>query len=152
MSRSHKVLGFLLVAILGIYGCARGPADPGGAKSTAAEVKAQRLEEDFRAAAAARDSFRQRLLAAEEKQGQLQRQLEQANATSAQERQEKEKVRGELKLRTTERDTLQTQYESFRKNIRDLLGHAESALNVSSSTPTLIGTQTHPIPAPRVQN
>ena len=38
MSRSHKVLGFLFVALLGVYGCARGPIEPNGAKPSAAEV------------------------------------------------------------------------------------------------------------------
>ena len=84
MTRSHKVLGFLLVAVLGIYGCARGPATASGG-SGGLEAKVQRLE-DFRAAAAARDSFRQKLLAAEEQQGRLQRQLEQDRAAAAQER------------------------------------------------------------------
>ena len=84
MTSSHKVLGFLLVTILGAYGCARGPVEASTTQPTAADAKAQRLEEDFKAATAARDSFRQRLLAAEEKQTQLQRQLELAAATTTQ--------------------------------------------------------------------
>lgn len=145
MTRSHKVLGFLLVAILGIYGCARGPGGGQAKGSAAAETKIQRLEEDFRAAAAARDSFRQRLVAAEERQTQLQRQVEQATTATAQERREKEQARAELKARTAERDSMQAQYESFRKNIRELLGQAESALNNSPShPPVLIGAQTTP--------
>ncbi len=152
MTSSHKVLGFLLVAILGAYGCARGPAGASTTQPTAADTKAQRLEEDFKAATAARDSFRQRLLAAEEKQTQLQRQLELAAATTTQERQEKEKVKGDLRARTAERDLLQLQYEGFRKNIRDLLGQAESALTPRPSPGTLVGVQVPAAPAPRIQN
>jgi hypothetical protein len=148
MTRSHKVLGFLLVALLGIYGCARGPAaGSADGRAAAAEARVQRLEEDFRAAAAARDTFRQRVIAAEEKQSQLQKQLEQATATAAQERQEREAAKAELKSRTAERDNLQVQYEAFRKNIRELLGSAESALNTppaAATPPVLIGTQTSP--------
>jgi len=147
MTRSHKVLGFLFVTMLGAYGCARGPSAGPDGRLAAAEAKVQRLEEDFRAAAAARDSFRTRLVAAEEKQAQSQKQADQAAATATRERQEKETARTELKARTTERDNLQAQYEVFRKSIRELLGQAESALaNPPSNPPVLVGAQT-PAPA-----
>ncbi|MDB5313084.1 MAG: hypothetical protein JWO38_7286 [Gemmataceae bacterium] len=149
MTRSHKVLGFLLVSLLGIYGCARGPVPGSGGDRAALEAKVQRLEEDFRAAAAARDSFRQKLLAVEEKQGQTQRQLEQANATAAHERQERETAKAELKTRTAERDNLQTHFDAFRKNIKELIGQAETALNTSAPPPALVGTLPVPTaPAP----
>lgn len=139
MTRSHKVLGFLLVAIFGIYGCARTPTASPEAKA-AAEAKVQRLEEDFRAAAAARDSFRARLLQAEERQAQLQRQVEQATTTAATERADKESARADLRTRTAERDGLQTQYEGFRRTIRDLLGQADSAAaNPTGAVPTFVG-------------
>ena len=142
MTRSHKVLGFLLVSILGVYGCAKGPAGRPNDHSTA-EEKVKRLEEDLRAASQARDSFRQSLLAAEEKQAQLQRQIDQANATAAKERQERELLKTELKTRIAERDTLQTQYEGFRKSIRELLGQAEAAIqSPQSPSPAQVGTQT----------
>ena len=67
MTRSAKVMGFLLVAVVGLWGCAKGPDSANTAKNTSLEAKAQRLEEDFRAAAAARDQFKQKLLATEEK-------------------------------------------------------------------------------------
>jgi chromosome segregation ATPase len=144
MTRSHKVLGFLFVAMLGLYGCARGPGS--SADRTALETKIQRLEEDFRAAASARDSFRTRLLATEEKLTQTQKALDQTTATASQERQERDAARAELKTRTQERDTLQTQYDGFRKNIRELLGTAEAAMNHSQPAPTVVvGT---PVPPP----
>ena len=137
MTRSHKVLGFLFVSMLGLYGCARGPA--GGNERAALEAKVQRLEEDFRAAAAARDTFRTRLLAAEEKVTQTQKSLDSATATASQERRERDTARAELKARTLERDTLQTQYDGFRKNIKELLGTAESALAAPAApAPTVV--------------
>jgi hypothetical protein len=58
MTRSHKVLGFLLVAVLGIYGCARGPAGASGDRHAALEAKVQRqLEQDRTAAAQERDAL-----------------------------------------------------------------------------------------------
>lgn len=147
MTRSHKVLGFLIVALLGIYGCARGPAAGTSGDKAALEAKVQRLEEDFRAAAAARDSFRQRLLATEEKQTQTQQALDQANAAAVKATGEREAAKAELKARTAERDTLHVQYEGFRKNIRELLGTAETALNnpPAAAPPTVVvGSPTAP--------
>ena len=125
MTRSHKVLGFLLVTLTGIYGCAK---TPGLGDPKAAEAKVQRLEEDFRAAASARDNFRAQLVQAQEKQTQLQRQLEQANAAVAAERTQKDAARADLRARTAERDSLQTQYDGFRRTLRDLIGQADAAL------------------------
>jgi chromosome segregation ATPase len=129
MTRSEKVMGFLLVAVVGLWGCAKGPESANAAKNTSLEAKAQRLEEDFRAAAAARDQFKQKLLATEEKLA-----ASETRATQL----------------TTERDTLKTDlqamtghYESFRKNLKALIGQAESALaNPSSTPPVTVGVQT----------
>jgi hypothetical protein len=137
MTRSHKVLGFLLVALLGIYGCAK---SPGVGDPAASEAKVQRLEEDFRAAASARDNFRAQLVQAQERQTQLQRQLDQATAAAAAERTQKEAARADLRARTAERDSLQTQYDGFRRTLRDLIGQADAALaNPSAPLPAFVG-------------
>ncbi|HUR54870.1 MAG TPA: hypothetical protein VMZ71_12110 [Gemmataceae bacterium] len=119
MNRTQKVTGFLFVALLGVYGCAKGPVADGG--KAAADAKVQRLEEDFRAAAAARDSFRQKLTQAEERQTALQRQIAAATV-------ERDGLKAEVKARVTERDALQAHYDTFRKNIKELIGQAESSL------------------------
>jgi septal ring factor EnvC (AmiA/AmiB activator) len=138
MTHSRKSLGFLLVVLLGAYGCAKGPAGSPDNRLAAAEAKAQRLEEDFRAAAAARDSFRQRLIVAEEKLAQIQ-------SSATQDRKDRDAARAELKARTAERDTLQVQYESFRTNLKELLGQAETALNQpGGKPPVLVGSQVSP--------
>jgi septal ring factor EnvC (AmiA/AmiB activator) len=131
MNRTQKVTGFLFVALLGVYGCAKGPVADGGNKA-ASDAKVQRLEEDFRAAAAARDSFRQKLTQAEERQTALQRQI--ATATV-----ERDGLKAEVKARVTERDALQAHYDTFRKNIKDLIGQAESSL-VTPPPAVLAGT------------
>lgn len=141
MTRGHKVLWFVLVTGLGAYGCAKGPPGAPGERSASLEAKSQRLEEDYRAAAAARDSFRQKLLAAEEKQTNLQRQLDYTRTTAAAER---DALKAELTTRTAERDTMQTQYETFRKSIRELLGQAEAAANPSANPPVLVGAGSTP--------
>ena len=130
MPRSVKILGFVLVTLLGAYGCAKGPGSAGSTDSNSTTTaKAQKLEEDYRAAIAARDQFRLKLTAAEEQhakaQKQLEQQLEQTKAAAAA---EKEALKGEVKARTGERDALQVQYETFRKNLKDLIGNADTAV------------------------
>jgi hypothetical protein len=137
MPRHYKALGFLLVAILGIYGCAKGPGSSAATENNpTATAKAQKLEEDYRAAVAARDQFRQKLVAAEQQQANVQRELEQTRATAATER---EALKNEVKARTGERDAVNAQYEAFRKNLKELLGTADTsigALNLPAPKPS----------------
>lgn len=136
MPRHLKVIGFILVTLLGVYGCAKGP----GAASAEAEgsgARVKKLEEDYRAAAAARDQFRQKLVYAEDQQAKAQKELERTRAAAAAER---DALKGEVKARTAERDALQVQYETFRKNLKELLGSADAAagaLNLPAPKPPM---------------
>lgn len=150
MTRSHKIIGFLIVTGLGLYGCGKVPTaeSTGSDKHPNLQAKAQRLEEDYRAVAASRDQYRQKLLAAEERQSQLQRQLDQAQADAAAER---ESLKAEIRSRTTERDTVATQYDGFRKSLRELIAQAEGTLAnptippipsiPAAAAPALVGSQ-----------
>ncbi len=128
MPRSIQALGFLFVTTLGLYGCAKPAKDVSEAEPAPPTVKAQKIEVDFRAAVVARDQARQKLAAAEEEhakiQGELRRQLEQARAAAAA---EKDALAFEVKARTGERDAVNAQYEAFRKNLKDLLGTADTS-------------------------
>jgi hypothetical protein len=143
MTQANKTLLMLLVVGMGLYGCAKNPSGGTGAEKNAArEAKAQRWEEDFKAAAAARDDYRQKLLVAEEKQAQLQKQLERERATASSER---ETLKAEVKSRLAERDTVQTQYDGFRKNLKDLLAQAESTPATTPAITTVPGVPTIPV-------
>jgi hypothetical protein len=134
MNRATKIIGFVLVTLFGVYGCAKGPGY-GTENDTSPGAKLQRLEEDLRAASAANDQMRRKLIAAEERTAHLQKQLD--------------RERSDLKARTTERDTIATQYDGFRKNLKELLGHAESALGspMSPTVPATIGANIAPMPS-----
>jgi hypothetical protein len=135
MPRSYKILGFVLVTVLGVYGCSKGPTSAAPSDGST-PAKVQKLEEDYKAAAAARDQFRQKLTAAEDQAAKTQKELEQTRAAAATER---EALKNEVKARTGERDALNAQYETFRKNLKELLGTADSsvgALNLPSPTPS----------------
>jgi len=145
MIRTFKILGFLLVVTVGIFGCSKGPGSASTSTSNSnsgGDAKAHRLEEDYKAAAAARDALRQKLAAAEDQQSRLQKQLEQAKL-------EGESLRAEVRIRLTERDDMKTQYESFRRTIKDALGQAEAGALVPASNP---GTAANSSPVPTIQN
>lgn len=123
MPRHFKVLGFLFVVMLGLYGCAKGPT--GSSATDASPAKVQRLEEDYRAAAAARDQFRQKLIAAEEQQAKARQELEETRAKAAAER---DALKNEVKARAGERDAVNAQFETFRKSLKELIGSADTAV------------------------
>jgi hypothetical protein len=135
MPRHYKVVGFLLVLLLGIYGCAKTPGNAAVTDSAETLAKLRKLEDDYRAATVARDQYRQKLSQAEDQQTKTQNELEQTRAAATAER---ESLKSEVKARTTERDALQLQYESFRKNLKELLGSADAsigALNLPAPKP-----------------
>jgi uncharacterized protein (DUF3084 family) len=121
MPRQLKAIGFILVLLLGVYGCAKGPGSASVADHENSGAKVKKLEDDYRAAVAARDQFRQKLVYAEDQQAKTQKELERTRAQA-------NSLQGEVKTRTAERDALQVQYETFRKNLKDLLGTADAAV------------------------
>jgi len=129
MSHAKQTLIAFVVVTMGIWGCARGPE--GGSSSYADRIHAlegrnAKLEDDFRATAVTRDQLRKKLAAAEEQQQKLRQELDQQLQVITKDREE---LRERLTERTTERDGLAVQYEQFRKQIRELLGQADAALN-----------------------
>lgn len=120
MSRAERALIVLVVASLGVWGCAQGPTN--GAASAerlrALETKIAKLEDDFRAAVAVRDQLRKKLTAADQ-------QIEQLQAVV--------KERDELRQ---QRDAVQNQFDQFRRGIKTLLGQAEPS-NGPTVSPTV---------------
>jgi F0F1-type ATP synthase membrane subunit b/b' len=125
MSRSYKVLGFLLVTMLALYGCAKAPMEAANTDTPATTAKMKKLEEDYRNAVAGREQLRQKLTVAEDHCTKAQKQLEETKAAAAT---EKEALKNEVRARTTERDTVNAQYETFRKNLKELLGSADNSI------------------------
>jgi septal ring factor EnvC (AmiA/AmiB activator) len=119
MTRTRRTAGVLIVTLLGLWGCSKAPTDSTSAASAekikAVETKLSRLEDDFRAAASARDQLQKKLATTvEAHQAQLDR--------LTRDLKEKEEL---LAKRTAERDTLDTQYATFRKDLKDLIAKAE---------------------------
>jgi septal ring factor EnvC (AmiA/AmiB activator) len=124
MSRAKKALVVLVLATLGLWGCAQEKSHgTGSARIKSLESKNARLEEDYQAVVAARDKLRKKLISAEEQQNRLTQQLEESQAVAK----ERDELRQQVNARISERDALQTQFDQFRKGIRTLLGQADTA-------------------------
>ena len=145
MTRYHKALGVFLVTLFGLWGCARGPAtsgaNAGGDKFKALEAKTAKLEVDLKNTLALNDQLRKKLSDSTDAQSQLQQEIDRLNGMVK----ERDNM---IKTRTTERDTVQTQYEGFRKNLKELLGQAETALPSGKPVSTGVAATTEPARTP----
>jgi septal ring factor EnvC (AmiA/AmiB activator) len=134
MSQAQKALSVLVVACLGLWGCAQGAANghASAERVRALESKIAKLEDDFRAVVAIRDQLRKQLTTTEQERTHLGKQLEELQTVLK----ERDELRQQLATRTSERDSVQGQLEQFRKGVKALLGQAEApaALNTSPVT------------------
>jgi hypothetical protein len=125
MSRASKAFVVLMMGIMGVWGCAQGPASgPTAERIRSLESKCAKMEDDYKTASDARDVAKKKLNALEVEKKRL---LDDLN----------EQIRM-AKERTAERDGLQSQYDQFRSNIRNLLGQAEASLSSPSTPMTVI--------------
>src|ERR1700674_968962 len=143
MKRAGKLLTVLVVAVLGVWGCAKGPANPNGQteRIRTLESKCAQFEEDYRTAASARDDARKKTTAVDEDNKRLQKQLadqkdqlrkvQDAQSLIAKDRDE---LRQQMDTRTSERDVLQFRCERLKKGIQSLLGQDEAYLSTPSQS------------------
>jgi predicted nucleic acid-binding Zn-ribbon protein len=133
MTRIHQMILVTALTVVGVWGCAR-PAPPAAAadKLKQLESRVAKLENDLRSAMADRDAARTKLADAETEHraqvAELQRQVQNWSARAADLEKERDEVQARLTARTTERDQVQTQFDTFRKSIKDLLGQTEATI------------------------
>jgi chromosome segregation ATPase len=137
MARANKALVVLLVAVLGLWGCAQRPAPGSLERIKSLEAKIAKLEDDYKAAATARDQARKKLADADEQRTRLQQDLEQQTK-------ERDDLKQQVTARTAERDTLLTQFESFRKGVRSLLNQADTAASALTPAPVISASDAPP--------
>jgi hypothetical protein len=127
MIRTYKVLLVVGLTIFGIWGCGKSGTAEG---SPAARIA--KLEEELKAASAARDTFRQRLAESEKR---TQDGLARYEAIVR----ERDDLQGKLARKVDEHKELQVQYDGFRKNLKELIGQAEVALAPKPAAPAAVG-------------
>jgi len=152
MTSSGKALLVLLVATLALWGCAQGPVSNGrpAAQSERIRVlenKCNRLEEDYRSAAASRDQIRQQMAGVEEERSklddqraQLQKELDVYKLIAR----ERDRLRQEVENRTSERDQLHQRCEKMKKGLQNLLGQDDAMLAPSGAQPVSSATASKP--------
>jgi septal ring factor EnvC (AmiA/AmiB activator) len=127
MTRIYK--GLLVVAVgIGVWGCGKGSASAVGDRVRQLEAQVARLEEDAKSVAAARDTLRAKLAAAE---GQTRAEAARAAAAEA----DRGRLAGELTARTAEREQLRASLDGFRTDLKALLGRTEAALAAPGVVP-----------------
>jgi hypothetical protein len=134
INRAGKLLTVLAVAALGLWGCAKGPANPAdqAAELHKLEKKCATLEKDYRLVAAERDEANKKTTALEEETKRLQKQLDAQKTQSRKEQElfakERDDLRHQTETRTTERDALQVRCDRLKKGLQNLLGQDEAYL------------------------
>ena len=115
-----RFAAFAVIALgLGLAGCADGPNSRAALieRVKLLEEKNARIENEMRAMAESRDQARQQLHKAEEHIQKLQLVVK-----------ERDDLRLQIKLRVSERDQLNGQYEQFRNHLKELVGQADAAV------------------------
>ena len=123
MIRTYKVLLIVGLTIFGVWGCGKSASTTDG---TSPAAKIAKLEDELKAATAARDSFRQKL-ADSENANRAETARYQAMAK------ERDDLQGKLARKSDEHKELQVQYDGFRKNLKELIGQAEVVLAPKSA-------------------
>jgi hypothetical protein len=127
MIRTYKVLLVVGLTVFGIWGCSKSGTTEG---SPAARIA--KLEEELKAATAARDTFRQRLAESEK------RTLDELARYQAATK-ERDEMQAKLARKSDEYKDLLAQYDGFRKNLKELIGQAEVALDPKPRNPATVG-------------
>lgn len=142
MTRGGKAFSVMLVVMLGLWGCARGPV--GVSKQTerirSLETKCAKLEDDYRSVAAARDKARKQLTALESERARLQQELADKQAVVK----ERDSLRHQVATRTSERDNLKMRCDRMKKGLQELLGQDDAMLETPDA-PTATSNNTSPV-------
>jgi chromosome segregation ATPase len=124
MTRAGKVWTIALVFVLGVWGCARGPANQCPAQAERIrklESKCAKLEDDYKAVAGARDQLRRRLEALEDDNARLQKAFQAVVK-------ERDTLKQVVEARTGERDLLQARCDRLKKGLQGLLGQDDAMI------------------------
>jgi uncharacterized coiled-coil DUF342 family protein len=139
MTRGSKALAVVVVAALGLWGCAQGTNGNTAERVKQLDNECARLKEDYRSVAGARDRLRQQVTEMEAERERLQKEVEKQVALAKDKEtlaKERDDLIQQVSTRTTERDAVQGQLEQVRKGLRSLLGQADAALG-GSTTPAV---------------
>jgi hypothetical protein len=142
MTRGGKALGVMLVVLVGLWGCARGPAGHSAQAERihTLETKCSKLEDDYRAVAGARDQARKQVDELKAERAKLQKELADKLAVLK----ERDALRQQIATRTSERDNLQLRCDRMKKGLQNLLGQDDALLPMPNA-PSSASNSTGPV-------
>lgn len=115
------ILGFATLAVFALWISNPRPNRERLEHLRALESRLVKVEEDFRLAARLRDMYHGKVKQIEQDKAALANQIDDLVR-------ERDDMKREALARTQERDAMQSQYDGFRKNLRDLIYQADAAL------------------------
>jgi chromosome segregation ATPase len=127
-SANNALLVVLAVMTLGLWGCAQGTSPTSSARLRDLEARHAKLDEDYRAAATARDQARKRASVLEQERAGLRHLVDQLTR-------ERDELRQQLASRSSERDTLQGHLVQLGKELHNLAGRIDAAAGTQTSQP-----------------
>jgi len=149
MKRFLKCVVVVLVAALGVWGCAQGPgASAGGDRERVRKLEAQcaRLEADYSGAAAARDKackeaadLREQTARLEQTEAELRKELEQARAVA----EEHEQLKQQLEQQKNEVKALHSRCETLRNTLRKALDETNDMVPTATPAAPVLSTSEH---------
>jgi chromosome segregation ATPase len=139
LSGTAKVSVVVLVVSLGIWGCARKPAEKGTAERVRnLEARCLKLEQDYRTVQQARDKAKKELASLEEELAGRTELLKERDALRKQVQSvqaERDDLRQQVSAKASERDALQNRCERLRKGLQNLMTQDDTPVS-SATTPT----------------
>lgn len=118
MNRAFVLVGIFAGALVTMWGCSNGSTRAALAdRVNTLESKTAKLESELRNVMAIRDQAKQQLAKAE---GHIQK-LQQVVK-------ERDELKIQLQVRTSERDQVLAQYDEFRRSIKDMVGQADTTV------------------------
>jgi hypothetical protein len=130
MKRFYNVLAVAALGIAGLWGCSPTPSTGGSSE------RIRSLEVNLRNANEGRDQLASRLQATEAKGQSLEREVQRLQGLLQDTTRERDDAQAATKLRTAERDLSQSQYDTFRKSLKEMLAQAETAQSVQKIDPS----------------
>ena len=131
MLRAVTILLIIFAGFISAWGC--GQTTPGAmssSKLSSLEARVSKLEKDLKATETARD-------AALAKAADAERRFHSEEARSNCLEKERDSLQANLKARVTEKEQLQTQFDGFRKNLKELVVQMDSASALPLNSPTV---------------
>lgn len=119
MNRAACFVAVFAMTLVAMWGCSQGPNSRTALieRVRSLEEKNTRIEDELCGVKTVRDQLRVQLNRAEDHITKLQQVVK-----------ERDELRVLVTARTTERDQVLSQYEQFRKTVKDLVGHADSTV------------------------